>query len=73
MFCWVAPTNGIRSNRDSGKPSVHRPRLGRAELPAGAVAVAVHNPVPNREITALHRRSMSQSPAVTAIIEALRR
>lgn len=49
------------------------PRLGRAELPDGAVAVAVHNPVPTREITALHRRSMSHSPAVTAVIEALRR
>jgi DNA-binding transcriptional LysR family regulator len=49
------------------------PRLGRAALPAGAVAIAVHDPVPTREIMALHRRSMSNSPAVNAVVDALRR
>jgi DNA-binding transcriptional LysR family regulator len=39
------------------------PRLGRGALPEGAVAVAVHDPVPTREITALRRRSMRDSPA----------
>lgn len=47
------------------------PRLGRAALPADVVAVAAHDPVPTRTVTALHRRSTSSSPAVRAVVEAL--
>ncbi|RLV47552.1 LysR family transcriptional regulator [Nocardioides mangrovicus] len=48
------------------------PRLGRAELPAGVVAVAAIDPVPTREVVALHRRTMSDSPAVRALLAELR-
>jgi len=48
------------------------PRLGRSPLPGGVVAVAAHRPVPAREIRALHRRSMGSSPAVQAVLAALR-
>lgn len=48
------------------------PRLGRAALPDGVVAVAVHDPEPRREISVLARRTMSESPAVTAVIDAVR-
>jgi DNA-binding transcriptional LysR family regulator len=48
------------------------PRLGRATLPSDVVAVAAHDPVPTREVTVLHRRSMSDSPAVRAVVAALR-
>lgn len=48
------------------------PRLGRAALPDDVVAVAAHDPVPTREVTALHRRSMAASPAVAAVVAALR-
>jgi len=47
------------------------PRLGRADLPDGVVALAAHDPVPTRTITVLHRRSMADSPAVRAVIDAL--
>jgi DNA-binding transcriptional LysR family regulator len=47
------------------------PRLGRAALPAGVVAVAVHDPEPTREVMVLYRRSMAQSPAVHAVVAAL--
>jgi DNA-binding transcriptional LysR family regulator len=47
------------------------PRLGRAPLGPELVAVAAHRPVPTREIMALHRRSMADSPAVRAVIDAL--
>ncbi|HEX2896136.1 MAG TPA: LysR family transcriptional regulator [Marmoricola sp.] len=49
------------------------PRLGRAPLPDGTVAVRVHDPVPARESIVLWRRSQSRSPAVRAAIEALAR
>ena len=49
------------------------PRLGRAALPHSVVAVAAHNPVPTREIAVLHRRSMRESPAIAAVVEAFRR
>jgi len=45
------------------------PRLGREALPAEVRAVAVTDPVPTREISLLHRRSMDRSPAVRAIAE----
>jgi DNA-binding transcriptional LysR family regulator len=47
------------------------PRLGRAALPDDVVAVQAHDPVPTREITVLHRRSMGDSPAVRALVTAL--
>ena len=49
------------------------PRLGRAALPDRVVAVALHDPVPTRQIDALARRSMARSPAVEAVIGALGR
>jgi len=48
------------------------PRLGRQELPDGVHAVAAYDPVPTRTITVLHRRSMASSPAVRAVVDALR-
>jgi DNA-binding transcriptional LysR family regulator len=47
------------------------PRLGRAPLGENLVAVAVADPVPNREIIAVHRASMSDSPAIAALLGAL--
>jgi DNA-binding transcriptional LysR family regulator len=48
------------------------PRLGRTPLPDGVVAVAAHEPTPTRTVTALHRDSMAGSPAIAALLEALR-
>lgn len=56
---------------DAGLGIALVPRLGRGELPGGVVAVAVHDPEPRREISVLARRTMSESPAVTAVIEAV--
>ncbi len=47
------------------------PRLGRSELGPDLVAVAVVDPVPTRDVVALHRRTMAGSPAVAAVLEAL--
>ncbi|PUA80352.1 LysR family transcriptional regulator [Nocardioides currus] len=47
------------------------PRLGRAPLSDDVVTVAVHDPVPTREITVLHRASMVDSPAVRSVVDAL--
>jgi DNA-binding transcriptional LysR family regulator len=47
------------------------PRLGRAPIGPDLVAVAVDDPVPRREIVALHRASMSDSPAIAALLAAL--
>jgi DNA-binding transcriptional LysR family regulator len=47
------------------------PRLGRQELPGDVTALLAHDPVPTREIMALHRRSMADSPAVRAVLGAL--
>lgn len=47
------------------------PRLGRSELGADLVAVEVAAPVPTRNIVAVHRRTMQESPAVQAILDAL--
>ncbi len=47
------------------------PRLGRAPLGGDLVAVPVADPVPSREIIALHRASMSDSPAIEALLAAL--
>ena len=47
------------------------PRLGREELTGDLVAIAAHDPVPTRDIVAVHRRSMADSPAVRAVVRAL--
>jgi DNA-binding transcriptional LysR family regulator len=47
------------------------PRLGRQPLGDDLVAVPVTAPVPRRDIIALHRRSMADSPAVEAVITRL--
>ncbi|WGL51208.1 LysR family transcriptional regulator [Nocardioides sp. BP30] len=47
------------------------PRLGRATLAADLVAVRANDPVPTRSVLALHRRSMTDSPAITALLDAL--
>lgn len=49
------------------------PRLGRAALGEDLVAVEVHDPVPTREVIALHRRSMAGLPAVQALVDGLGR
>ena len=48
------------------------PRLGRAPLGPGVVAVEVTDPVPTRLVDALHRRTMADSPAIAAVLGALR-
>ncbi|GAA3805862.1 LysR family transcriptional regulator [Nocardioides panacisoli] len=48
------------------------PRLGRAPLGPDLAAVAVRDPEPVRIVDALHRRTMTDSPAVAAVLEALR-
>jgi DNA-binding transcriptional LysR family regulator len=47
------------------------PRLGREELTDDLVALKAHDPVPTRDIVAVHRRSMAVSPAVQAVVAAL--
>lgn len=46
------------------------PRLGRQPL-TGVVAVPAHDPVPTRDVVAVHRRTMAGSPAVSAVLDAL--
>ena len=47
------------------------PRLGRSTLGEDLAAVKVADPVPSREILALYRASMSDSPAIAALLTAL--
>lgn len=47
------------------------PRLGRSALPADTRAVPVTDPVPEREIIAVWRRSQGRSPAVRALVAGL--
>lgn len=47
------------------------PRLGRQPLGADLVGVPAHDPEPTRDVIAVHRRSMAQSPAVAAVLRAL--
>ena len=47
------------------------PRLGRQPLGDDLVAVRVHDPVPSRDIIALHRSSMADSPAIRAAVSRL--
>jgi DNA-binding transcriptional LysR family regulator len=49
------------------------PRLGRQPLGEELVAVPAHDPEPTREIIAVHRRSMADSPAVRAVLDRLAR
>ena len=49
------------------------PRLGREALTEDLVAVAAHDPVPVRDIVAVHRRSMAESPALKVVVGALSR
>ena len=49
------------------------PRLGRAPLGDALAAVAAADPVPCREIIAVHRASMSDSPAIETLLAALAR
>jgi DNA-binding transcriptional LysR family regulator len=49
------------------------PRLGRAPLGDALAAVPAVDPVPCREIIAVHRASMSDSPAIAALLGALAR
>jgi DNA-binding transcriptional LysR family regulator len=48
------------------------PRLGRQPLGEELVAVPAYDPEPTREVIAVHRRSMAESPAITAVLNALR-
>ena len=47
------------------------PRLGRQQLDGELVALLAHDPVPTRDIVAVHRRSMTDSPAVAAVLTGL--
>jgi DNA-binding transcriptional LysR family regulator len=47
------------------------PRLGRQPLSEELVAIPAHDPVPTRDLIAVHRRSMTDSPAVRAVLDAL--
>jgi DNA-binding transcriptional LysR family regulator len=47
------------------------PRMGRSPLPAGTRAVRVVDPVPEREVLAVWRRSQDRSPAIRAVVDAL--
>lgn len=48
------------------------PRLGRQPLGEELVGVPAHDPEPTRNVIAVHRRSMADSPAVRAVVDALR-
>lgn len=47
------------------------PRLGRQPLGNALVAVPAHDPEPTRDIVAVHRRSMTESPAISAVLGVL--
>jgi DNA-binding transcriptional LysR family regulator len=47
------------------------PRLGRQPLGDDLVGVPAHDPVPTRDVIAVHRRSMADSPAIRAVLESL--
>lgn len=49
------------------------PRLGREELPAAVVPVAVTDPVPTRRVMMTWRRTMAPSPAIGRVREELER
>jgi DNA-binding transcriptional LysR family regulator len=47
------------------------PQLGRQPLGDELVAVPAHDPEPTRDVIAVHRRSMADSPAVRAVLAGL--
>ena len=47
------------------------PRLGRSPLPEATRAVPVTDPVPEREVIVVWRRSQDRSPAIRALVAAL--
>ena len=47
------------------------PRLGRGPLPAGVVAVPIVDPVSERTVSLVWRRTMTDSPALAATVAAL--
>lgn len=47
------------------------PRLGRQPLGDELVGVPARDPEPTRDVIAVHRRSMADSPAVRAVLDAL--
>lgn len=47
------------------------PHMGRSELPDGTVTVNVTDPVPEREVIAVWRRSQGSSPAIRTMIDAI--
>ena len=47
------------------------PRLGRSDLGGSLVAVPAHDPEPTRQVVAVHRRTLDDSPAVAAALAAL--
>ena len=48
------------------------PRLGRSDLGSELVALPCREPVSERQVLAVHRRSMTSSPALQAVLQALR-
>lgn len=49
------------------------PRLGRQPLGGELVGVSARDPEPTRDVIAVHRRSMADSPAVRAVLDGLGR
>ncbi|WP_028265874.1 LysR family transcriptional regulator [Arthrobacter sp. MA-N2] len=47
------------------------PRLGRPELPAGVVAVPVVNPVQQRQVGIVYRKTMTASPSIRHVVRLL--
>ena len=48
------------------------PRLGRPELPAGVVAVPVVNPMQQRQVGIVYRKTMTASPSIRHVVRLLR-
>lgn len=55
----------------SGEAIALVPRLGRGPLPDGVVAVPIVEPVSERTVSLVWRRTMTDSPALTAAVSAL--
>jgi DNA-binding transcriptional LysR family regulator len=47
------------------------PRLGRGPLPDAVVAVPIVEPVSERTVSLVWRRTMTERPALAAVVEAL--
>ncbi|MCZ9882774.1 LysR family transcriptional regulator [Arthrobacter sp. B2a2-09] len=47
------------------------PRLGRPELPAGVVAVPVVNPMQQRQVGIVYRKTMTASPSIRHVVRLL--